>query len=130
MRNVIITVLLILSPLSSARDLKGEFAQYSDQERTFLREQKIPGTRSRCCDENDGTKAQEESKGPYVVSFEACRMNYLGDTAFMECIPVPSMRVPDSAVINEPNRVGRPIVWFYFEQNTVKIKCYLPGAGL
>jgi hypothetical protein len=42
--------------------------------------------------------------------------------------------VPDDAVIEKPNRLGYPMVWYYpsYETNgtmTPKIRCFLPGAG-
>lgn len=37
------------------------------------------------------------------------------------------IRVPDEALITEPNRAGRPMVWFDPRGN---IRCFIPGAGL
>jgi hypothetical protein len=38
--------------------------------------------------------------------------------------------VPDSAVVTEPNRFGRAVVWPYQDADgTTQIRCFLPGAG-
>jgi len=41
--------------------------------------------------------------------------------------------VPDDAVIETPNRLGYPMVWYYQvqigSQSIFKIRCFLPGAG-
>jgi hypothetical protein len=36
-------------------------------------------------------------------------------------------QVPDEAVITEPNKFGRPLVWFESRQ---EIRCFIPGSGL
>jgi hypothetical protein len=38
--------------------------------------------------------------------------------------------VPDSAVVNEPNRFGPAVVWPYTDvDGATQIRCFLPGAG-
>lgn len=38
--------------------------------------------------------------------------------------------VPDDAIVTEPNKFGRPVVWPYFDINSVlRIRCFLPGSG-
>jgi len=38
--------------------------------------------------------------------------------------------VPDNAVVTEPNRYGRAVVWPYQDANGVtRIRCFMPGAG-
>jgi hypothetical protein len=36
-------------------------------------------------------------------------------------------QVPDEAVITEPNKFGRPLVWLDQRQD---IRCFIPGSGL
>jgi hypothetical protein len=42
--------------------------------------------------------------------------------------------VPDEAVIHEPNRLGYPVVWYYWMNNIMDgsrrlmIRCFLPGT--
>jgi len=38
--------------------------------------------------------------------------------------------VPDEALVAEPNRFGRAVVWPYQDaQGATQIRCFLPGAG-
>lgn len=38
--------------------------------------------------------------------------------------------VPDEALVAEPNRLGRAVVWPYKDaQGATQIRCFLPGAG-
>ncbi len=37
--------------------------------------------------------------------------------------------VPDSAVIEKPNRLGYPMVWYWRENGAPRIRCFIPGAG-
>jgi hypothetical protein len=36
--------------------------------------------------------------------------------------------VPDEAVITEPNRAGRTMVWPSYTQKGVSIRCFMPGS--
>lgn len=36
--------------------------------------------------------------------------------------------VPDSAVVNEPNRAGRTLVWPYHQDGHPRVRCFMPGA--
>ena len=38
--------------------------------------------------------------------------------------------VPDEAVITQPNKFGRAVVWPYLDDSGTQIRCFLPGAGL
>jgi len=38
--------------------------------------------------------------------------------------------VPDSAVVNKPNRFGPAVVWPYMDADgATQIRCFIPGAG-
>lgn len=40
------------------------------------------------------------------------------------------MVVPDAAVVTEPNRFGRAVVWPYKDSDgTTQIRCFMPGPG-
>jgi hypothetical protein len=36
--------------------------------------------------------------------------------------------VPDDAVITEPNRAGRTMVWPFYTHDGVSIRCFMPGS--
>ena len=38
--------------------------------------------------------------------------------------------VPDEVVIKGPNKTGRPVVWTYWENGSLHIRCYAPGGGV
>lgn len=136
LRIVILAILttLVLATTVYGRDVMGEFAQYTDHERKWLRDQKIPNTNDRCCSEADGTKAQEDMKdGQYLVSFTACKYPYDEDTETQsvdpECRETGWIVVPAAAVIKGPNEFGRPVVWWYGELNAIQVRCFIPGGG-
>jgi hypothetical protein len=68
-----------------------------------------------CCSDADGTAISdadwESSAGHYRVRIE---------DAWVE--------VPDEAVITEPNRVGRTMVWPIRGYGGVTIRCFMPGS--
>ncbi len=37
--------------------------------------------------------------------------------------------VPDGAVIKQANRIGYAVVWYYFDNGELTIRCFLPGGG-
>lgn len=40
------------------------------------------------------------------------------------------IEVPDAAVVTEPNKFGRAVVWPYRDgSDNTQIRCFLPGAG-
>ena len=38
------------------------------------------------------------------------------------------VEVPDGAVIKEPNKLGRTMVWPLYELESVLIRCFMPGS--
>ena len=38
------------------------------------------------------------------------------------------INVPDDTVISEPNRAGRTMVWPYYVNDRVIIRCFMPGT--
>jgi hypothetical protein len=124
------SLLILLALVSSAANVtwKPEYAQLSNQERQWFKDQKNPKTQVPCCSEADGAQAQEDiSNGHYRVRFVA--------RTFTSAPDVDSgwMDVPDEAVIQEPNRHGSPVVWYYWKQGSnspllLMIRCYAPGA--
>src|ERR1700741_663943 len=36
--------------------------------------------------------------------------------------------VPNDAVITEPNRIGRTMVWKYYLDGHPKVRCFMPGS--
>lgn len=105
--------LAILCTSAMAHDWK--HSQYTPGEQQFLQEQKVPGTNSSCCSIYDGSFAEEDIRnGHYWVRW--------GDNK--EWYPV-----PDEAVIQGPNKFGRPAVWWgKGEEGETYVRCFIPGA--
>ena len=38
------------------------------------------------------------------------------------------VEVPDEAVITEPNKAGRTMVWPVYKRESVSIRCFMPGS--
>jgi hypothetical protein len=38
------------------------------------------------------------------------------------------VEVPDEAIIKEPNKVGRTMVWPLYSSESVSIRCFMPGS--
>jgi len=102
--------------MADARDLDGRYAG-SPLKEWFdsLRSSKGP-----CCSDADGTALSdvdwETKDGHYRVRIDGQWWD-----------------VPDEAVIREPNRAGRTMVWpvFYGSRNStirVDIRCFMPGT--
>ena len=99
-----------------ARD-NGQWNDIDPKVRQWFREQKSPKTGGYCCNESDGTYAEEEMReGHYWTRFEQSNGKW---------IPV-----PDEVVICDPNRNGAPVAWWYFEKGILQIRCYAPGGGV
>ena len=112
---LIVGGMLLISPLTfvpgEAHDQDGRYAN-SPLKQWFdsLRSGKGP-----CCSDADGSAVSDvdwESKsGHYRVRIDGEWYD-----------------VPDDAVINEPNRVGRTMVWPIRGYQGLSIRCFMPGS--
>ena len=97
---------------ASARDLDGRYAN-SPLKPWF---ENLASKRGLCCSDADGTALSdvdwESRQGHYRVWL---------DGAWHD--------VPDDAVITEPNRAGRTMVWPTRGTLGLSIRCFMPGAG-
>ena len=64
-----------------------------------------------CCSEADGRETEYDIRG----------------TTYWVPVNGTWREVPDEALIKEPNKFGRPLVWLDSLQN---IRCFIPGSGL
>jgi hypothetical protein len=104
-------LLALASHLGHARDLDGRYAN-SPLKQWFdsLRSGKGP-----CCSDADGSALADvdwESKGGHY------RVRLDGEW----------IDVPDEAVITEPNRIGRTMVWPLRGYLGLTIRCFMPGS--
>jgi hypothetical protein len=104
-------ILIALTSLAHARDLDGRYAQ-SPLKPWFdsLRSKNGP-----CCSDADGSAVSdvdwETRDGRYRVRLNGAWID-----------------VPDSALITEPNRAGRAMVWPVTIEGQVSIRCFMPGS--
>jgi hypothetical protein len=107
----------LVSSLGHARD-RGQYANSSPELKAWfdsLRSGKGP-----CCSDADGTAISDadwESKNGHY------RVRIPNNTGEMEWIDV-----PDEAVITEPNRIGRTMVWPIRGYLGMTIRCFMPGS--
>jgi hypothetical protein len=107
-----LALLLILIIPASARDT-GQWSGKPIEAQNFY---KSLHSRSGflCCDDADGDDVQYDTReGKYWV--------YL-DNQWIE--------VPDNALVDQPNPYGHARAWTYHEDGEIKIRCFLPGAGI
>jgi hypothetical protein len=114
--SLIFVVILLVLPLAHARDPDGRFAN-SPLKPWF---EKLSSGKGPCCSDADGSVVMdsdwEAKDGHYRVRIK----NKWWD-------------VPAEAVITEPNRFGRTMVWpiYYWKLDSleyVEIRCFMPGA--
>ena len=115
-------VLLLLSGSVLAKD-DGRWAQADPELRKWFKEQKVPGgpgVGTPCCDVSDGVWAEEDIKeGRYRVRFVTTQGTAVDWT-----------EVPEETVIKGPNKWGRAVVWYWYDNARPKIRCFIPGAGI
>ncbi len=110
---------MLLSPNTATAHDAAHYPEMRADVLNWFRSQKVPGTQASCCTEQDGVYAEEDIRdSEYWARFIAFG------------IPTGWMRVPPEVVIHDPNRNGSPVVWFWFENGIVKIRCYSPGGGV
>jgi hypothetical protein len=105
-------VFALAGPSAQARD-RGQYANSAPEMKAWfdsLRSRKGP-----CCSDADGSAVSdvdwETKNGHYRVRI---------DGEWVE--------VPDEAVITEPNRIGRAMVWPIRGYLGVSIRCFMPGS--
>ncbi len=119
-----LALIALVAPLGYARD-RGQFVNTNADLKAWfdgLRSGKGP-----CCSDADGSALSDadwESKdGHFRVRVP--RLGYVLDGQQQELVWVD---VPEEAVISEPNRVGRTMVWPVYGYMGVTIRCFMPGS--
>lgn len=108
----VVVLLFCLITLAVARD-DGRYAQ-SPLKGWFDQLRSKGG--SPCCSDADGTAISD-------VDWEA------KDGHYRVRIDGKWVDVPDDAEIAEPNKAGVAMVWPFYLEGRVQIRCFMPGAG-
>jgi hypothetical protein len=111
-RAGIIISLAVLIVASEARD-RGQFTKSTPEMKAWF--DSLKSGRGRCCSDADGAFVSDvdwESKDGHS------RVRIGGEW----------IDVPDDAVITEPNRAGRTMVWPLNSADGLGIRCFMPGS--
>jgi len=118
----IILVLAVPTPPIAvhARD-RGQFKDTTPEMRQWF--ENLRSGKGPCCADADGTVITDNDwdmrEGRYFVRVPRTPLSE--DTVWVP--------VPDEAIITEPNRVNRPMVWPYYPGGgSVTIRCFMPGT--
>jgi hypothetical protein len=108
-----VLLLGLASQLGHARD-RGQFANANPELRAWFNA--LKSGKGPCCSDADGTAVSD-------VDWES------GDGHYRVRIDGEWVVVPDNAVITEPNRVGRTMVWPIRDGvGGLYIRCFMPGS--
>ena len=113
--GIIIISLAVLIVASEARD-RGQFTKSTPEMKAWF--DSLKSGLGPCCSDADGAAVSDvdwESKDGHY------RVRLGGEW----------IDVPDDALVTEPNRAGRTMVWPMpprFEGDAIKIRCFMPGS--
>ena len=117
-------LIALAAPFGHARD-RGQFVNTNADLKAWfdgLRSGKGP-----CCSDADGSALSDtdwDSKdGHYRVRLPRYASGLEGQPQELVWVDV-----PEEAVISEPNRVGRTMVWPIYGYMGVSIRCFMPGS--
>jgi hypothetical protein len=103
----------LVSQLGHARDVDGHYAAQNPELHLWF--EGLKSGKGPCCSDADGTAVSdvdwESANGHYKVRL---------DNEWVD--------VPDEAVITEPNRIGRTMVWPIRGYLGISIRCFMPGS--
>ena len=102
--------------IAAVRPRSGQFANSSPEMKAWF--DALKSGRGLCCSDADGVVV---SDGDWDTKDGRYRVRLDGEWA----------DVPDDAVVKEPNRAGRAMVWsmpFRAEDDAITIRCFMPGS--
>lgn len=119
-----LALVALAAPFGHARD-RGQFANTNAELKAWfdgLRSGKGP-----CCSDADGSALSDTDWDSKDGHYRVRLPRYAGG---LEGQPqeIVWVEVPDEAVISEPNRVGRTMVWPIYGYMGVTIRCFMPGS--
>lgn len=107
-------VWLLTSNPASARDPGGNYTQTDPTIHKWFEQLRSVGGEA-CCALSDGN----------MLSDTDWRSK---DSHFQVFLEGEWIDVPDAAVVKVPNLVGRTIVWPYYEDGHLSVRCFMPGS--
>jgi hypothetical protein len=104
---------LLSAPSMHARDLDGRYAAQNPELHQWF--ESLRSGKGPCCSDADGSAVSDVDRdtaaGHYRVRLDGVWLD-----------------VPDEAVITEPNRIGRTMVWPIKGYLGTAIRCFMPGS--
>lgn len=110
-----VLVLALLFSSASAHDPDGKYAQANPELHKWV--EGLKSTRGYCCSNADGIALTDVDWQTQNKSDSHFRVNIDGQW----------VDVMDDAVITEPNRLGKVMVWPIRSVVGISIRCFLPG---
>jgi len=129
--DVRLMLIALIFPLSTVaitvnafgRDIDGRYVAENPEIRAWFGH--LASGKGLCCSFADGTAISdadwEVKDGHYRVRIDVSQE--------MGKVDIEWVDVPDDAVIVEPNRIGRTMVWPIRGYLGVSIRCFMPGPG-
>ena len=108
-----VLLVMLAAPASQARDPDGHYAAQNPELHKWF--ESLRSGKGPCCSDADGSAVSD-------VDWETAGGHYrvrIDDQWIV---------VPDEAVITEPNRIGRTMVWPIRGYLGVSIRCFMPGS--
>lgn len=120
MSRLVLFFVLVTSAALGRDD--GRYAQAPADMREWFKSILVPGSRVACCDISDGE-----------VTTQGIRRGADGNDHWFVFADDQWIEVPDGRVVNEPNLLGRPLVWLerfpgISGSMIVRVRCFMPGA--
>jgi hypothetical protein len=108
------TLLAAYIDTAEARDPDGKYAQGNPRMHSWF-ESLLDKSGKKCCSDADGKPLDDDDwkkeNGQYwVLVLHKWRL------------------VPATAVLEQPNLFGRPVVWYTYSQGEPLIRCFIPGV--
>lgn len=124
----VVLVLTAFTPVV-ARD-SGQWAKENPTLHAWF--DKLASHKGLCCSFADGLKIDDPDWSTSVVA--GCRPSAGAESDPMTdyCVRLDGhwIRVPEAALITDPNRAGFPVVWPYQDATgATQIRCFIPGTG-
>jgi hypothetical protein len=119
-----LSLIALAAPLGYARD-RGQFVNTNADLKAWF--DSLHSGKGPCCSDADGSALSDtdwETRGGHY-RVRVPRLGYVLEDQQQEFVWVD---VPEEAVISEPNRVGRTMVWPIYGYNGVTIRCFMPGS--
>lgn len=109
-----VVLLLVATMRAQSRD-SGQYAQTPPEIRQWFNS--LRSGKGNCCSMADGRSISDADT------------DIRGDHFWVR-VDGEWIEVPDEALVNQPNRIGQPVVWPMKDADgKTAVRCFLPGAG-